>query len=108
MTYKLYKVFLALVVCSFLSVGAFAQNSNSTIKGTVKDASGAVVSGATVTLTNIGTSQQLYHDLQGRRVLHLYQSIPGELQIDCHRTRVCRLGRRADPASFQAALVDPT
>ncbi len=59
MTYKLYKVFLALVVCSFLSVGAFAQNNNSTIKGTVKDAGGAVVSGATVTLTNIGTTQQL-------------------------------------------------
>jgi hypothetical protein len=37
----------------------FAQNSNSTIDGTVRDTSGAVVSGATVGLTNIGTSQQL-------------------------------------------------
>jgi hypothetical protein len=42
---------------SVITLGAFAQNNNSTIKGTVKDASGAVVSGATVTLTDIGTSQ---------------------------------------------------
>jgi hypothetical protein len=59
MTYKLYKVFLLFLVCSVLTVGAFAQNANSSIKGTIKDVSGAVVSNASITLTNIGTNQPL-------------------------------------------------
>lgn len=59
MTYKLYRAFYVFLLCSLFAVGAFAQNANSTIEGTVKDASGAVVSGASVTLTDIGTTQQL-------------------------------------------------
>ncbi len=59
MTYKIHTVFLLLLMVSVISLGAFAQNANSTIQGTVKDASGAVVSGATITLTNTGTTQQL-------------------------------------------------
>jgi hypothetical protein len=48
-----------LLLCSVFALATFAQNTNSTIKGTVQDASGAVVSGATVDLTNVGTGQQL-------------------------------------------------
>jgi hypothetical protein len=59
MTYKFYKAFLLFLMVSVMTLGAFAQNNNSTIKGTVTDAGGAVVSGATVTLTNVGTSQEL-------------------------------------------------
>ena len=58
MTYKIYKVFLLVLMIGVISLGAFAQNANSTIQGTVKDASGAVVAGATVTLTDVGTTQQ--------------------------------------------------
>lgn len=57
MTYKIYKIFLLFLMCSVITLGAFAQNSNSTIKGTIKDVGGAVVSGASIELTNIGTSQ---------------------------------------------------
>jgi Carboxypeptidase regulatory-like domain/TonB-dependent Receptor Plug Domain len=59
MTYKICKVLVLLLVVGVISLGAFAQNANSTIQGTVKDASGAVVPGATITLTDIGTTQQL-------------------------------------------------
>jgi hypothetical protein len=59
MTCKFYKVFLLFLMVSVMTLGAFGQNNNSTIKGTVKDAGGAVVSGATVTLTNVGTAQEL-------------------------------------------------
>ena len=70
--YKLYKVFLLFLVCSVLTIGAFAQNSNSSINGTVKDASGAVVPGATVTLTNVGTNQPLTTTTSCGRVLRFY------------------------------------
>ena len=58
MTYRIYKVFLLFLIASFISVSAFAQNANSSINGTVKDTHGAIVPGATVTLTNIGTNQK--------------------------------------------------
>jgi hypothetical protein len=48
-----------LLLCGVFTIATFAQNSNSTIDGTVRDTSGAVVSGATVAITNVGTSQQL-------------------------------------------------
>jgi hypothetical protein len=41
------------------TVASFAQNSNASIQGTVKDAAGAVVPGATVTLTNVGTNHEM-------------------------------------------------
>jgi hypothetical protein len=59
MTYRIHKAFLLFLMVSLMTLGASAQNANSAIQGTVKDVSGAVVSGATVTLTNIGTSQVL-------------------------------------------------
>jgi len=56
MTSKFMKIFV------FILFGVFAltvrgQNSNSTIQGTVTDASGAVLSGAGVDLMNIGSGQ---------------------------------------------------
>jgi hypothetical protein len=44
---------LLLVVCS---ITAIAQQGTSSVRGTVKDPQGNVVAGATVTLTNLGTS----------------------------------------------------
>ena len=57
MTCRFMKI-CVLLLCSVFAAATFAQNTNSTIKGTVLDASGAVVSGATVRLTNVGTNQQ--------------------------------------------------
>ncbi len=59
MKYKFYKAFILFSICSVFSLGAFAQNANSSIKGTIPDTHGAVVSGATVTLTDLGTNQSL-------------------------------------------------
>ena len=59
MKFTFYKAFILFLICGVFSLGAFAQNANSSIKGTIQDNHGAVVSGATVTLTNLGTNQSL-------------------------------------------------
>ncbi len=58
MTFRSIQIWV-LLLCSVFTVATFAQNSNSTIKGTVQDVSGAVVPGATISLTNVGTGQTL-------------------------------------------------
>jgi hypothetical protein len=56
MTRKLFGI----VLCAVLSVVAFGQNATTSVRGVVSDPTGAVVQGATVTLTNQTTrvSQQ--------------------------------------------------
>ena len=43
---------------AFASVAAFGQAEAGAIAGTVRDTSGAVISGATVTITNVATGSQ--------------------------------------------------
>lgn len=57
MKFTFYKAFILFLICGVFSLGAFAQNANSSIKGTIQDNHSAVVPGATVTLTNLGTNQ---------------------------------------------------
>ena len=59
MTSRFMKIWVLLLCGVFFTAATFAQNSNSTIKGTVEDVGGAVVPGATVSLTNVGTDQTL-------------------------------------------------
>jgi outer membrane receptor protein involved in Fe transport len=49
------KKLLSLFLVIFASVFAFGQSDTGSISGTVVDASGAVIAGATVTVTNVGT-----------------------------------------------------
>ena len=48
---------IAVILLSVM--GAFAQTNKGGISGTITDANGAVVPGATVTITNIGTNRQV-------------------------------------------------
>ena len=49
---------LIALLFSVFATPAFGQTSKATIVGTVTDTSGAVVAGATVTVTNVGTNQE--------------------------------------------------
>jgi Predicted outer membrane protein len=47
--------FAAVLVALFIATSAFAQSGTSGVSGTISDQAGAVIPGATVTLTNLGT-----------------------------------------------------
>jgi hypothetical protein len=53
--HDLRKIFAALFVALFIPCAAFSQAVNGTIVGTVTDATGGVVAGATITLTEVNT-----------------------------------------------------
>ena len=53
---KFYEILLTAIVCVFLiPAAALAQFENGSIVGTIRDGSGAVISGATVTVTSVDT-----------------------------------------------------
>lgn len=79
MTYKVYRVFILFLLCSVFTAGAFAQNANSSVRGTVQDTHGAIVPDATVTLTNVGTNQSLTTTIQSGWVLHFCKPRASEL-----------------------------
>ena len=49
------KLVVGVVLCLLSTVQTFSQTSNATLGGTVSDASGALIPGATITATNTGT-----------------------------------------------------
>ena len=72
---------LAIVLCSLAMLPASAQLSNATIKGTVLDPSGAVITQAKLELTNLGTAEKRQgdSDLQGS---YAFSALPpGEYQV---------------------------
>lgn len=56
---KYSKSFLCILIGLFLSVSAVNAQDSAKVSGTVKDQNGATISGATVTLLNIASSQKL-------------------------------------------------
>ncbi len=58
MSRNIYQIAVLLVTVSALLISGFAQSATATLSGTVTDEKGAVVSGATVTITNPATNFQ--------------------------------------------------
>ncbi len=77
---------LALVLCSFIATGAFAQTYRGQIRGTITDQSQAAVADATVTLLNVkmGISVAKKTDANGLYAFDLIE--PGDYQITVEAT----------------------
>ncbi|MEO6830013.1 MAG: carboxypeptidase regulatory-like domain-containing protein, partial [Acidobacteriaceae bacterium] len=102
---KVVFLFLAFVV---FSAGAFAQSSNASIQGTVKDASGAVVPNATITLTNVGTSQQISQTSRADGFYTFSNLDPANYQVTISASGFANWVGKLTLRVSQNALVDPS
>ena len=78
--------FLLAISIVLFTLPVRAQTTNGTINGTVTDASGALISGAQVTLTSLGTSEKRTQTT-GSDGLYLFPNlVPGRYSIDIEKT----------------------
>jgi hypothetical protein len=87
---------LALGAVIAFSVGtAFAQDSNASVNGTVHDATGAVVSGAKVTLSNTKTALLLITQTTETGRYVLLNVPPGEYSLEVRQTGFAPVSQKA-------------
>src|SRR5437868_15355626 len=89
----------SIILCIALSLSAFAQSRGGEINGTVIDSSGAVVPGATVTLTNQATNIQNTATSNNNGYFVLVNVQPGGYKL-----KVEKSGFKAVESSFQVAV----
>src|ERR1043166_848670 len=79
--------FVLFVFCLMLGAAtASAQETTGTLRGTVTDVNGAVVSGATVTITNDATGAQQTKQTTGDGIFEFSKLSPGNYTITIEAT----------------------
>jgi Carboxypeptidase regulatory-like domain len=73
-----------LLACSF-SVNLYGQSTYGSVSGSVTDSSGAAITDAKVTLTNLGTSEQQTQATGGDGLYSFVNLIPGQYKIDIEK-----------------------
>jgi hypothetical protein len=83
---------------------AFAQTFYGSLLGTVTDPSGASLPGVSVTLTNLGTSEQRSMSTDGVGNYLFVNLVPGRYRIDAQRDGFKRFSREPIVVEVQAAV----
>jgi hypothetical protein len=107
---KLFTSFVALLL-GVLVMGAAsvqAQTANSgTITGVVKDEQGAVVPGATVKVTNIGTNSERTAVASGDGVYEISQLVPGVYKLEVEAPNFAKYEQQVTVNVLARVSVDP-
>jgi hypothetical protein len=101
---KSLKVALLLLFIGALNLQASAQTTFGSILGTVGDSSGAAISGATVTLTNLGTADKRTAVSDSSGNYQFLNLLPGSYSVDFTKGGFNRLKRDSITVVVQAAL----
>ncbi|HZY08137.1 MAG TPA: carboxypeptidase regulatory-like domain-containing protein, partial [Ilumatobacteraceae bacterium] len=96
---------VALLTVALSSV-AFAQVDRATITGTVTDSGGAVIAGATVTITNLATNVAYRQPTTETGSYLLVNLIPGKYQVDVEQTGFKKVSQVVTLEVGQRARVD--
>ena len=107
---KLFLSFVALLL-AVLVMGAAsvqAQTANSgTITGVVKDEQGAVVPGATVRVTNIGTNSERTAATSGDGVYEISQLVPGVYKLEVEASNFAKYEQQVTVNVLSRVSIDP-
>ena len=95
------------MMCAILTPSIFAQNANSSIRGTVTDVSGAVLSGAAVDLMNVGTGQHLSTTSSSDGFYTFTNLSPANYKVTASATGFAAWVGVLTLRVSQSALVDP-
>ena len=96
-----------LLVCGLIHPALWAQNANSSIQGTVADAQGAVVPGASISLTNVGTSQVLHTTSKNDGFFNFTNLSPADYKISATATGFAQWGGRHHAARLATGRGEP-
>lgn len=101
-------LFLSLFIPTAFSPAAFAQNATTSLRGEVKDPSGAVVPKATITLMNSATGQSLVTTSTANGEYQLQQIPPAKYTISVEAQGFGTLTKEAELLVNQPATVNFT
>ena len=101
-------LFLALPVTAAFTTAAIAQNATTSLRGEVKDPSGAVVPGATITLLNSATGQSIVTTSKASGEYQLQQIPPAKYAISVEAKGFGTLTKEAELLVNQPATVNFT
>src|SRR3954468_19073970 len=96
---------VALLIVALSSV-AFPQGGRETITGTVPDSGGAVIPGATVTITNLATNVAITQPTSETGSYLLVNLIPGKYQVEVELAGFKRVSQVVTLEVGQRARVD--
>lgn len=99
-------VFAALFILSVFVATGFAQNATTSLRGVVKDPSGAVVPGATITLNAAATGQKLTTTSRGSGEYQLQQIPPAKYTITVTAPGFGSQTKKAELLVDQPATID--
>jgi hypothetical protein len=98
------KVFVAVLICCYLTAPIFGQTFYGSIVGTVTDQSQAVVAGANVTLTNTGTAEVRTEQTDTNGNYQFVNLVPGVYRVDIDNPGFKHLTHDQVQVQVQAAV----
>ncbi|MDM7921913.1 MAG: carboxypeptidase regulatory-like domain-containing protein, partial [Pyrinomonadaceae bacterium] len=96
------------ISAAIFAVAGFAQTESARIQGTVSDATGSVVAGATVTARSVGTGRESSTVTNGEGFYTILALQPGRYQIEVTQTNFKKLQREVTLEVAQNAALDFT
>ena len=102
---KMLFVLVSLVaLCALLPIPLAAQSFYGTIVGTVTDASGAVVPGARVTVTNLGTNEKRSAETDTAGNYRFVNLVPANYKVEVEKANFKRLRREPITVQVESAV----
>lgn len=78
----IWKLLATASLCAALTVSAFAQASSANVNGTLRDSSGSVIPGATLTLRNVNTAVEARSESNQSGIYAFLNIIPGQYTLE--------------------------